>query len=63
MVVRLFEALKVEAVAIRSNIQEALSSLAGAFKVFFLVNDLKHDFFFPSYLISAYLILCHSSTY
>ncbi|KAG6544513.1 hypothetical protein Mapa_014151 [Marchantia paleacea] len=32
MVVRLFEALKVEAVAIRSNIQEALSSLAGAFK-------------------------------
>ncbi|KAL3683346.1 hypothetical protein R1sor_001368 [Riccia sorocarpa] len=32
MVVKLFEALKVEAVSTRSNIQEALASLTGAFK-------------------------------
>ncbi|KAL2611894.1 hypothetical protein R1flu_023586 [Riccia fluitans] len=32
MVIRLFEALKVEAVSTRSNIQEALASLTGAFK-------------------------------
>lgn len=52
MVVRLFEALRTEHVNLRSSVQEALASLAGAYKVRRISLSIKNP------LINAHNLKC-----